>query len=191
MLKTALAFLWPDAMAQETLLGEGIVNSATMASVRYIFPTSDDYIIVSSVSDAEWEALCLAVGRADLIIDPRFARQTARGVNRAAINAEFANVFTQRSTAEWLVILERNDAIFARPNRPEQVPYDPHIERMNALVEFDHPYAGRYRQPRHPIDFDATPADVWRHAPGLGEHSDEILREFGIDPVALADGSLR
>ena len=63
MLDAAIAFLWPDNMPNSTLLGEGVHRGATPASVRYIFPTSDGYIIVGIFANPEWAGLCRALGR--------------------------------------------------------------------------------------------------------------------------------
>ena len=56
---------------------------------------------------------------------------------------------------------------------------DPHAQAMGLFVDFDHPVAGRVRLPRHPTQFAATPATLGGAAPGLGEHTDDVLRELG------------
>jgi crotonobetainyl-CoA:carnitine CoA-transferase CaiB-like acyl-CoA transferase len=127
----------------------------------------------------EWAALCQAVDRLDLIEDGRFRRQRDRGLNRAAINAELADAFLNRTTAEWLVILRRFDANFAPVNRPQTIHLDPNIQASGAIADLLHPTAGPYRQPRHPAEFSETPAAIGRHAPRLGEHTAEVLAEFG------------
>ena len=77
----------------------------------------------------------------------------------------------------------------------EQVLTHPQIVENQILEELDHPRVGRIRQPRPAARFAATPARIRRHAPALGEHSREVLREAGLDDsdVAklVADGVVR
>ena len=63
---------------------------------------------------------------------------------------------------------------------PAQLVDDPHAVAVQMFVEQDHPIAGRVRLPRHPIRFAATPAVLGGPAPGLGEHTDELLAELGL-----------
>ena len=61
----------------------------------------------------------------------------------------------------------------------EEVISHPQIQVNDLIREYDHPIAGRIRQPRPAARFDRTPAQIQRPAPGLGEHSEEILSELG------------
>jgi formyl-CoA transferase len=94
---------------------------------------------------------------------------------------ELKDGFLSRTTQEWLTILRELDAVCAPVNTPENVCDDPQVRVSGILWQGEHPAAGIYRQPIHPIQFEKTPAEIRRHAPVLGEHTEEVLREFGFE----------
>lgn len=183
MLKAGLAFLWPDAMGNVTLEGEGVRPGATMADISRAFPTADGRLMAGYVSDDEWQALCRALGRRDLADDARFQTIELRTVNTTALNELLADAFRQRNTACWLEALEREGAIYAPINTPAEVASNPQICQAGGIHRHEHPVVGRYVQPGHPIDFGATPHLAHGHAPQLGVDGPDILREFGIGPL--------
>jgi crotonobetainyl-CoA:carnitine CoA-transferase CaiB-like acyl-CoA transferase len=180
MLNVALSFLWPDAMGRSTLIGDDVRHGATMASSQFVFKTKDGHLLVAAVSDAEWGAVCRAINRPELAEDIRFSSSRARSENVTDVNALLTAVLVERTSAQWIDQLRREDAIFAPINLIDAVIDDPHIRASGAVIEQQHPIVGRYRQPAHPIIFDGSPVPQPGHAPLLGEHTSEILREFGI-----------
>ncbi|MGE4430318.1 MAG: CaiB/BaiF CoA transferase family protein [Sphingobium sp.] len=184
MLDAALAFLWPDVMADASLSGENIQRGSFPSSVRYIFPTADGHIIVGMFAQPEWKGLCIAIERPELIGDPRFLTLKDRLINVEEMNAILASAFQNRPTAEWVERLEDNDAVFAPVNGPEDVLSDPYVAALGTVETSEHPVLGTYRQAVHPARFEKTPASIRRHAPMLGVDTAEVLREFGVDPKA-------
>ena len=180
MLDAAIAFLWPDVMANATLSGEDIREGVVPASVRFIFPTSDGHIIVGMFAPAEWKGLCLAIERAELIDDPRFRTLKDRLNNVEEMNAILSSSFEHRPTREWTELLEAQDAVFAPVNNPDDVPNDPYVVALGTIERSVHPTVGSYAQAVHPAKFDKTPASIRRHAPVLGADTDAVLAEFGI-----------
>lgn len=181
MLDAALAFVWPESMAWDTLIGGGVRKGGLLSTIRYIFPTADEPIVLGFVSNDEFAAVCGVVDRADLLDDERFSTIPKRFSNAEALNGEIAAALKQRSAAEWLARLGEVEAVYAPVNRPDQIHLDPHVVACGSLPEHEHPVLGRYRQPRHPIAFSETPAAFRRHAPMLGEHTDEVLAELRAD----------
>lgn len=178
MLNVALSFLWPEAMGASTLIGEGVRSGGSMAGVRYVYPTSDGHILLGFVSNDEFAAVCRAIERPELPEDKRFKGVGQRFANARELNPLIAERIAARPTDEWLDRLRAEDAVFAPVNRPDTVHLDPQIVAIGALLEHDHPVAGRYRQPVHPVRFGGEVIPLTRHAPTLGEHTGEILAEL-------------
>lgn len=178
MIDAALTFMWPDSMGKSTFVGDNVVVLKNMTDARIIFETQDDYILASSMADADWAELVTALGQPELASDPRFCSITLRIKHVSEVYEALRDAFLNRTTAEWLDRLRSTGAIFAPITRPEQVHLQPQLQAIGAIVESDHPQAGRYRQPRHPVQFEGTPAGLRAHAPRLGEHNDEIAGEL-------------
>jgi crotonobetainyl-CoA:carnitine CoA-transferase CaiB-like acyl-CoA transferase len=128
-----------------------------------------------------WEALCDAVERPDLARDPRFATNVARCNNRAALDQHLESLFATRPTSEWL-------QLFGKANVPaapiqdlhQALRQDPQTAHNKTIVELNHPTAGKVETLALPVNFHGTPATYRRPAPRLGEHTQEILDEFGF-----------
>ncbi|NML12642.1 CoA transferase [Sphingobium sp. AR-3-1] len=180
MLNVALSFIWPEVMSSSTLIGEDVVVGGSMAGVRYCFATADGHILVGFVTDDEFAGVCRVLGCPDLPDDLRFDTVAKRFANAAALNALIGACLLQQPTGYWLPRLREADAVYAPINRPDDLAADPQIMAIGALAEHDHPVAGRYRQPVHPIRFSGTPTRLHRHAPMLDADRDAILAEFGV-----------
>jgi crotonobetainyl-CoA:carnitine CoA-transferase CaiB-like acyl-CoA transferase len=70
---------------------------------------------------------------------------------------------------------------YAFVNTNEELVADPHAVAVGLFEEFDHDVVGRVRLPRHPIRFRRTPAQLGADSPTLGQHTDELLAELGLD----------
>ena len=180
MLDAAIAFLWPDVMADASLQGDKVQKGSLPSDVRYIFPTADGHIIVGMFAQPEWKGLCTAIERPELIGDPRFLNFKDRLINIADINEILSTAFLGRTNAEWVALLEANDAVFAPVNGPADVANDPYVVALGTIEDSEHPVIGPYRQAAHPARFEKTPASIRRHAPALGADTAEVLAEFGV-----------
>ena len=181
MLDVMVAYLWPEGMTGLTFVGGEVRASRAQIAQDLVFQTRDGYMTAGAVSDAEWRGLCRALERPEWLDDPRFATPTGRIVNVQARLELTAAVLRERTTAEWLERLDRESVPCAPILTREEVLTHPQIVENEILEELEHPAAGRIRQPRPAARFAETPARIRRPAPGLGEHSREILREGGID----------
>jgi len=179
MLDTMVAFLWPEASSSLSFVGNERDPARGQMGLDLVFKTADRYITAGAVSDKEWQGLCRALNRTDLVLDERFATPAARSVNvgqRRALMAE--------EIAKW-----RSAEILSRL-RAESVPCGPVLSRtevladeqvlLNGIIEVhDDPVLGPVRQPRPAARFSATPASIGRLAPFLGAHNIEIMTELG------------
>jgi crotonobetainyl-CoA:carnitine CoA-transferase CaiB-like acyl-CoA transferase len=98
---------------------------------------------------------------------------------RDEISVDFAAIFLQKTTAEWLEVLLAEDIWCGPVYKYADVEQDPQIAANEMLISYEHPTAGTVRTVGIPVKFQGTPGTIARPAPQLGEHTDEILREFG------------
>jgi crotonobetainyl-CoA:carnitine CoA-transferase CaiB-like acyl-CoA transferase len=181
MLDTMVAYLWPEGMAGFTFIGKEVKAARAQFAQDLIFQTTDGYITAGAVSDAEWEGMCLALEREEWIQDERFNTPNGRILNVAERLELTAEVLLTRSSAEWLSRLDAHGVPCAPVLERHEV-FEHEQVRLNEMVsEYDHPVAGRIRQPRPAARFDKTPAAINRHAPVLGEHTAELLAELDLD----------
>lgn len=188
MLDAAIAFLWPDCGANETVL-EKDVNVQPLLSATYrVREAADGYFTAAGITDAQVHGIFRAAGRAELITDPRFATAEARMRNLEALLAEFSDERLDMTRAEMLEALAAEDV----PCGPvytsmAEVLSDPQVVASETFLESCHPQLGRIREPRPPVRFEGTPAAIQRPAPALGQHTDEILEELGMSAEEIAD----
>ena len=190
MLDTMVAYLWPEGMAGFTFIGKEVKAAMAQFAQDLVFETTDGYITAGAVSDAEWQGMCVALEHEEWLEDERFKTTNGRIINVKERLAMTAEVLLSRSSAEWLLRLDREGVPCAPVLQRHEV-FDHEQIRANEMVEeFDHPVAGRIRQPRPAARFDKTPAAMQRHAPTLGQHTRELLEELGFDPAPLYDAGV-
>lgn len=187
MLDAMVGYLWPEGMAGFTFIGKEVKAARAQFAQDLIFQTVDGYITAGAVSDAEWEGMCRALERPQWMDDERFNTPNGRIINvkeRLTITAE---VLAQRTSAEWLARLDA-EGVPCAPVLDRSEVFEQEQIKVNATIEeFDHPVAGRIRQPRPAARFDKTPAEIARQAPVLGQHTEEVLEELGIDVAAMRE----
>jgi crotonobetainyl-CoA:carnitine CoA-transferase CaiB-like acyl-CoA transferase len=185
MLDTMIAYLWPEAMTQYTVVGRENSTADPVARPDLIFETTDGYITVGTISDSEWHGFCAAAERPDLAEDPRFSTPGGRAVNATERILLMAEVIKGRSAADWLERLDANDAPSAPVLRRNEVITNEQVVVRELIAELDHPDIGRVRQAKPAARFDRTPACIRGPAPRIGEHSAAILAELRFEPAEI------
>jgi crotonobetainyl-CoA:carnitine CoA-transferase CaiB-like acyl-CoA transferase len=185
MLDTMIAYLWPKAMTQYTVVGRESSTPDPVARPDLVFETTDGWITVGTISDSEWRGFCAAAERQDLVADPRFATPGGRAVNATERILLMAEIIKGRSTADWLQRLDVNDAPSAPVLRRDEVIANEQVVARQLIAELDHPDIGRVRQAKPAARFDRTPARIQGAAPRIGEHTAEILAELGLDAAEV------
>jgi crotonobetainyl-CoA:carnitine CoA-transferase CaiB-like acyl-CoA transferase len=189
MFESLVHFLFADHLGGATFdppIGEP-GYARMLAHHRMPYRTLDGHLCVLVYNDAHWRAFFRLLGdeqRFDR--DPMFANQTARSAHIDEVYRFVAAQMATRTTAEWLVALRQADIPAAAMSSVADVLADPHLAAVGLFGSVDHPSEGRLRDIRLPSTWSATPPSRRRHAPRLGEHSVEVLREAGIE-AALVD----
>ena len=157
-----------------------------MSKSRKPYKTRDGYIAVLPYLDAHWVKFCQITGYPQFIDDERFKTLSDRVRNIDATNETTAMIMATRTTADWLEVLASSGIPHIVVNTLEDLASDPHLAATGFWQSYDHPTEGRLRMPSFPVNFGSTPASIRRHAPRLGEHTLEVLREAGLDPQTIA-----
>jgi crotonobetainyl-CoA:carnitine CoA-transferase CaiB-like acyl-CoA transferase len=185
MLHAAIGFLWPDA-AQDAIFLDGDDSGGRRASTPPVRRSADGWISISLNQDYEFRALCRALRIERLCDDPRFATAGPRSINGQVLQDELAPLLESRRTAELVELFTANRIPHAVIRQPGEVHEDPQVAAIEALEISDHPVAGRMRLPRPVGDFGASPLASPSPAPGLGEHTDDVLRSLGVSDADIA-----
>ncbi|GMV56641.1 MAG: CoA transferase [Betaproteobacteria bacterium] len=165
---------------------EGEMGYVRMLSrERRPFPTRDGHVCVMPYTEKHWFAVFDAIGRPELKSDPRFATIAARTTHTEEIYRILGEGMAARTTEEWVAVLDAADVPVMRLNTLETLLADPHLAATGFFRFVEHPSEGRIRSMAIAQKFSASPPEVTRHAPRLGEHSVEVLREAGLDEADI------
>ena len=149
------------------------------------FATQDGYINIGAANQNNWERMCRAVGREDLLDDDRFASNPERMVSIDALTPIMEETFRTQTTAHWVEVLENAGVPCGPIYNIEQVYADPHVRSRGMSVELEHPKSGSIRNIGVAVKLSDTPGSVRTPAPLLGQHSHEVLAQYGY-----ADGDI-
>lgn len=148
-----------------------------------IYGTRDDKLITIACTEPWlWKNFCAAIGRPDLA---RFARepdQFTRPANREELEVrdEIEAIMRTRDRDEWYGLLVAADVCVGKVYDPTEVEHDPQVRHRQMVLDLEDPREGRGREFGIALKLSDTPGAVRRLAPKPGEHSLEILREFGV-----------
>ena len=177
---------WQSAIYLATGENPGPSGSAHILTAPYqAFPTADGWINVGGANQANWERIAKAIGREDLIADPRFVTNGERMRHLAELTPLIAERMKSRTSAEWIAEFEAAGVPVGPINRIGDMLADPQVAAREMVVEVEHPKAGRTKAIGMPVKFSETPCAVTRPSPLLGQHTREILGSLGYDGPAI------
>ncbi len=142
------------------------------------FPTADGDMIVAVGNDAQFARLAESAGHAEWACDERFATNAARVANRAVLIALLRQATVMRTTREWIERLEAAGVPCGPINRLDEVFADPQVIARGLRVDLPHPVAGTVPGVANPIRLSASPVAYRTAPPLLGQHTDEVLRDW-------------
>jgi formyl-CoA transferase/CoA:oxalate CoA-transferase len=191
MLSTRLASYWTTGRQPER------TGSAHSVLVPYqAFETADGPVMVGAWRQGVWPAFCEVVELPELVDDPRFATNKLRQANRAELLELLARVFRTRSRDEWEKrFVAKGGVLFARVNSFADIMDHPHVQQAGYVRTVVHPALGEIPQLAPVVRLSDTPGRIDGPPPLLGQHTEEILRDFGWTDEQisrlLADGIAR
>lgn len=143
------------------------------------FLASDGYFVLACLSDHIWARVCEAIPDPALR-DERYLRQKGRLEHRDELVGKLSRIFAEAPRERWMAPLRRLGVPCAPVNTLEEAIADPQYVHNGMLRRMRHPVHGEYTIVDNPIKLSRTPARPRGYAPGIGEHSEEILREAGF-----------
>ena len=151
-----------------------------------VYESSDGYFTLSTVGNDSYHRLCVAIGAPALAEDPRFRTSGLREQNRDAMNEAINERTRTKSAAEWVELLNAAGVPAGPIYKLDEMFADPQVRFSGIAQPISHPKLGDIEIIGQPISLGRTPAQFRRPPPELGEHTDEVLREIGLDPAAIA-----
>jgi crotonobetainyl-CoA:carnitine CoA-transferase CaiB-like acyl-CoA transferase len=142
------------------------------------YECADGWVSVGALEPKFWQAFCAGVDRADLL-EHQFAKPGSEG------HELIAEVFRGRTKAEWAAFNDEHDCCIEPVLDLDESLASELTRARGMVVELDQPEIGPVRLLGMPVKFSRTPGDATRPAPALGEHTEDILREAGIDGEEL------
>jgi len=177
---------WQAAIHFATGEVPGPTGSAHILSAPYqAFRAADGWLNIGGANQANWERMCRVLGARDWLEDPRFRSNADRMKNLDALVPLMNARLKDRKVGDLIEALEAEGVPCGRINSIADVAADPQALAREMVVELEHPRAGRTRALGLPIKLSRTPGKVSRPAPVLGQHTREVLEEFGFSRAEI------
>ena len=144
-----------------------------------VYKTADGHINIAASGDGNWQRLCQAIARADMLRDPRFDSEAKRSDNRVALNAAINQTCLAHTSAALIAMLNQAGVPCGPIYSMDEVFADPQVQHLQCAASVDHPKLGRINLISQPVKLSRTPAAITSATPELGQDSAAILGELG------------
>ena len=152
-----------------------------------VFPTRDGHINIAASGKHIFARFCQTLGLNHLPGNPRFADDAARSTNRVALNQAIAEVTKQRSSADLIEALNKAGVPCGPINRMDEVFADPQVQHLGMAAPVHHGALGDIALVNQAVKLSRTPSHIAHPTPEKGEHTAEILKEYGYDDKSIAE----
>ena len=160
---------------------EPLGTANRMSAPYQAMRAADGWFVMGATSQKLWEQLCTVIGRRELIDDARFLSIALRLSNREALVQALEETFRTKSASHWIETLLAAGLPAGPILTYPQAFESEHGRERRMRIEIDHPVEGKLPNIGFPVKMLGTPQQVRLHPPLLGEHTEEVLRELGID----------
>ena len=158
-----------------------------MTAFRRPFPTKDGFVCMLPYSDKHWLNFFTAVGRPELMDDPRFSNYRARIGSVDDLYGFVGECTPERTTTEWVELCEEQQIPCMPIADLDDLLEDEHLNAVGMFEKHQHPTEGETLLVRSPVNYAKTPNSIRTHAPRFGEHGAEVLGELGYDEGSIAE----
>ena len=177
---------WQAASYFATRESPGPTGSAHLLTAPYqAFRVKDGWINIGGANQANWERIATALGHSEWCTDPRYATNTARMENLEQLVSDMEAVLIQHDRAHWLAAFDAAGVPAGPVHTIGEALNHPQAKARGMVVEVSHPQAGATETLGCPVHFSATPTRIDRAAPMLGQHTRELLSEYGYDEAEI------
>ncbi len=177
---------WHSAIFFATGAAPGPSGSAHILSAPYqAFAASDGWLNIGGANQANWERVARVLGAPEWVDDPRFRSNAERMGNLQALTELMNARLKTRTVREWIAALEAEGVPCGPIHTIAQMAADPQTLARGMVVVLQHPVAGTTRALGAPVKLSASPGAVTRPAPLLGQHTREVLAEYGFGAAEI------
>jgi crotonobetainyl-CoA:carnitine CoA-transferase CaiB-like acyl-CoA transferase len=188
LLQAQIALL--DFQAARWLIGNEVPGQAgndhPTSIPTGVFPTLDGHINIAGSGAHIYKRLCVALGAERLVDDPAFATDAARSKNRAALNAAISEVTRHKSSADWIGLLNEAGVPCGPIYAMDEVFADPQVRHLGMATPMGRARLGDTKVVNQAVELSGASSGVRLPTPEKGEHTQEVLREFGYDDAKIA-----
>lgn len=189
MIDAFSSFVLGDAYAPQTFGGPPVPREGD--GVYRAWKTRDGHVAFLIIEDRQYQAMCRVIGREDLIEEPAFATLAERLVNAPDLLAVLEVEVAEWTTRELVERAHRFGAPLGEVHDIDGFLANPQVLHNRTHFELDHPTGVKMRVFRNPPRYSETPSSVRRVPPVLGQDTEAVLREIGLDDDAIAAASTR
>jgi formyl-CoA transferase len=152
-----------------------------------VFKTKDGHINIASTGQVMWERCCQSIDAPELIAHPDYKSAALRSKNRDAVNAAIEAKTVGKTSAEWIDIFNQAGVPCGPIYTVDQVFADEQVEHLGIAQSATKPDGAEMIFVGQPISLSRTPSKIVATPPDIGQHTDEVLKEFGFADKEIAE----
>jgi formyl-CoA transferase len=152
-----------------------------------VFPTRDGHINIAASGKHIFTRFCQTLDLAHLLQDTLFADDASRSKNRLALNQAISDITKQHSSSDLIVMLNKAGVPCGPINRMDEVFADAQVQHLGMAAPVQHRSLGEIEVVNQPVKLSRTPSRIAHPTPEKGEHTEEVLEEYGYDDKSIAE----